>query len=97
MFLHTVDVSSDDDEEVPNDPLELVFLGNGVGLPPKTGLFIIEGDNALWIFAISEGLKFPLCEWDSKECGLLPVSGAGKWPKFCLVELSKEVLLPTFN
>ena len=92
-----MDVSSDDDEEVPNDPLELFFLGKGVGLPPKTGLLIIGGDNALCIFTISEGLWFPLCEWDPTECALLAVGGTGKWPKFGLAELSKEIFLPTFN
>lgn len=53
----TMDVSSEDDEEVPSDPLGLVFLGKGTGLPAKTGLLYIGGDSVLFcIFAISEGL-----------------------------------------
>ena len=66
-------MSSEDDDDVPTDP---VFLGKGVVLPPNTGLLTIGGDNALCIFAISEGLKFPLCKSESHEYGLF--GGTGK-------------------
>ena len=82
----TIDVSSEDDDDVPTDP---VFLGKGVVLPPNTGLLTIGGDNALCIFAISEGLKFPLCKSESHEYGLF--GGTGKWVKFGLLDESTEI------
>ena len=65
FYQHTVDVSSEDEEEVPSDPFEGVFFGKGTGLPVKTGLLTMGGDLFLCILAISEGLKFPLCELES--------------------------------
>lgn len=93
-MYHTIDVSSEDDDEVPTDP---VFLGAGVDLPPKAGLLVIGGDNALCILAISEGLKFPLCVSESQECCLMTLfGGTGKWLKFGLLEVSTDIFF-TFN
>lgn len=84
--LHTSDVSSEDDE-VPTDPLGSVLLKAGVDLPLKTGLLNSGGDNALFcIFAISDGLKFPLEYLLTATLG-----GTGKWPKFGFVVLSTKI------
>lgn len=93
---HTIDVSSEDDDEVPTDPLEVVFLGKGTGLSPKTGILTGGGDNFFCILAISEGLK--LCKLESEEYCMF--GGVGKWPKFGfleLMELSSEIFFVVFN
>jgi len=62
-------------------------------LPLKTGLLNNGGDSALFcIFAISEGLKFPLCKLESEEYLLMAtLGGTGKWLRFGFVVVSVEI------